>query len=459
MTEMPRPQSVPLAAATARHGLRIARKEIVPSAIMLGFTEAFMVPYGLALGASLFQIGLLSSVRNLILSLVQLKTADATRWFRSRRRLVVVTAALQALLWVPIALVPWTFEAGAVPALIALYTAGTAIAAFGGPAWGSLVSEYLAPDERGRFLGRLTRAGGVSKTAAGLAAGGVLSLLADRPLIGFALLCVAAAASRTVSAAWLARLPEGPWQEDRGERFSFWQFIRQAPTSNFARFSLCTGVLSFTVNLAAPYVAVYVLKELHFGYLAYTITVESGAAAAFLMASRWGWVADRSGNWVILRLTMLGVSVVPVLWGVSATPAWMITVYTLSGLLWGGFNLAVVNFVYDVATPAKRARCLAYFNVINGCGVSLGAITGGWLLGWLPPIGDSAFLSLFWVSATLRLVVALVFPRAVREVRAVHPIGLRQVIYDLVGHRLVAVLGWLPPSREGDDDPPQRERR
>jgi MFS family permease len=417
---------------------------------MLGFTEAFMIPYGLALGASHFQVGLLSSVRNLILSLVQLKTADATRWFRSRRRLVVTTAALQALFWVPIALVPWIFETGAVPALIALYTAGTAIAAFGGPAWGSLVSEYLAPGERGRFFGRLTRAGGVSKTAAGLAAGGVLSLFSGSPLVGFALLCAAAAASRVVSAVWLSRLPEGPWSEDRGERFSFWQFVRQAPTSNFARFSLCIGVLSFAVNIAAPYVAVYLLQELHFGYLAYTVTVESGAAAAFLTASRWGRVADRSGNWVVLRLAMLGVSVVPALWGLSGATVWMLAVYTLSGLLWGGFNLAVVNYVYDAATPTKRARCLAYFNVINGCGVSLGALTGGWMLGWMPPVGGSGFVSLFLVSAGLRLVVALAFPRLVREVREVHPTGLRQVVYDLVGQRLVAVLGLLPPWREGN---------
>ena len=444
-----------LSAAEVRTGLRIARAEIVPSAVMAGCTEAFMIPYALALGADVLQVGALSAVRNLILSLVQLKSADATRWFGSRRRLVFSTAVIQATLWVPMALVPWTFSDGAVAGLIVLYTAGAAIAAFGGPAWGSLVSEYLVPEERGQFFGRLSRIGGISKSAAGLLAGGFLSLLAGQRLVGFALLCGVAALSRTVSAAQLARFPEGPWREDRSERFSFWQFVRQVPTSNFARFALCAGLLSFGVNVAAPYVAVYLLEQLHLGYLPYTIIVEAGAAAAFLTASRWGYVGDRSGNWVVLRWTMLGVSISPLLWGLSDSAVWMLAAYTVGGVLWGGFNLAVVNFVYDAVTPSKRARCLAYFNVINGCGVSLGAMTGGWLLERLPPLAGNPFLTLFWVSAGLRLLAALTFARSVREVRMVRPTGLRQVVFDLVGQRLVNVLGLLPPWRDTDVGEPR----
>jgi MFS family permease len=415
---------------------------------MAGLTEAFMVPYALALGADAFQVGLLTSVRNLVLSLVQVKTADAARWFRSRRRLVLATAILQALLWLPIAGIPWVSASWAVVALIAFYTAGTASAAFGGPAWGSLVSEYLAPEERGRFFGRLARIGGLSRVAVSIAAGGVLQLVAATPLAGFAGLCLCAAASRALSAYWLARLPEPAWREHGGERFGFWRFLRQAATSNFARFAVCVGMMSFAVNLSAPYMAVYLLREHDYGYLAYTLVIEAGAAAAFLAASRWGQVGDRHGNWLVLRWAMAGVSVLPFLWALSGSRLWMLAVSAGGGVLWGGYNLAVVNFIYDVATPPKRARCLAYFNVINGVGVSLGALTGGWLIGHLPPLAGSAFVTLFCVSATLRMVVAWAFPRVVREVRTVGPVGLRHLIYDLVGQRLVNVLGLLPTARD-----------
>jgi hypothetical protein len=47
---------------------------------MTGLTDPFMIPYALALGATSFQAGLVSSIRNLLLSLVQLKSADAVAW-------------------------------------------------------------------------------------------------------------------------------------------------------------------------------------------------------------------------------------------------------------------------------------------------------------------------------------------------------------------------------------------
>jgi MFS family permease len=146
-------------------------------------------------------------------------------------------------------------------------------------------------------------------------------------------------------------------------------------------------------------------------------------------------------------------SILPVLWTLSPHPLWILAAYALGGCVWGGFNLSVFNFVYDAATPAKRARCLAYFNVINGCGVSLGAFTGGWLLSVLPPIGGSRFATLFYCSAALRAAGSILFARAVREVRPVSQAGLRQVIYDLVGQRVIHVLGLVPDDPD-DGDPP-----
>jgi len=426
---------------------------------MNGLTESFMIPYALALGAGAFQAGLLSSFRNLVLSFSQLKSASAARTFRSRKRLVLLTAWLQAGLWLPIACVAWWAGAWAVAALIVLYTIGTTSAAFGAPAWGSLVSEYLPPEERGRFFGHRTRVVGGWMTVAGLAAGGLLQLFASRPLLGFGLLCLAAAASRAVSCYWLTRMAEGPWQEPAGANFSFWRFLRQAPTSNFAQFSLCIGFLNFSANLVSPYFAVYLLEQLQYGYLMYTVVILTGAGMAFMTVSRWGRIGDRFGNWVVLRWAMLGIAMLPLLWSLSPHPAWQVVVHSWGGFLWGGMNLCMVNFVYDAVSPPKRMRCLAYFNVINGCGVGFGALAGGWLLGWLPPLGGSSFITLFCCSAVLRLTAALLFPRAVHEVRSVRQSGLREVIYDLVGQRVIHVLGFFSVKPELEAKRPTRAIR
>jgi hypothetical protein len=66
----------------------------------------------------------------------------------------------------------------------------------------------------------------------------------------------------------------------------------------------------------------------------------------------------------------------------------------------------------------------------------------------------------FGVSMALRLLAALAFHRLVREVRAVRPVGLREAVLDLVGQRLVALLGMLSvePEIERGDRPSDPRR-
>jgi MFS family permease len=463
MSAVPDPSPVP---EPPREGLwqslHATRKEAKYSAVMNGLTEPFMIPYVLALGASTFQAGLLSSVRNLLLSLVQLGAADVVGWLGSRRRVVLVTAAVQAALWVPLAFAAPLFGPWVVAGVIACYTLGTASAALGGPAWGSLVAEYLPASARGRFFGHRARVLGLWATLAGIVAGAVLHLAGDRRLLGFGILCAAAGVSRCLSWRWLTRLGEEPWREAPHLRFSFWQFLRAVRRSNFARFSCCMAGVSLATHLAAPFFAVYLLQELHFGYLAYTTVVLAGSVVAFVTSPWWGRVGDRFGNHAVLRWAVVGVSVLPALWPVCSHPAWLAAMNVCGAFLWGGLNLSAANFVYDAVTPAKRHTCLAYFNVVNGLGVSLGALLGGWGIRELPPLSGSSLVTLFYVSTALRIVAALAFRRFVREVRAVRPAGLRELVLDLFGQRLVQVrdqaatsAGTAPraPGRRGTTRP------
>jgi len=424
-----------------RQSLRASKREAVANAVMLGLTDPFMIPYALALGASAFQAGLLSSARNAILSLLQLKSADAVQRLRSKKRLLLWTVGIQIVLWIPLALVGPLFGPWAVAALILLYTMGTTIAAFGNPAGGSLVSRYLTPQERGQFFGHLARRMGLCSTAAALLGGGFLQVTAGRPWLGFGLLCAGAAVARTFSWRWFTQLAEGPWEESPEEALSLWQFFRQRETSNFLYFTLSIAAMSFSVNLAAPYLAVYMLKELHYNYFTYTIISLSLSFVAALVVPAWGKVGDRFGNQVVLRWTMVGVSILPFLWPISRNPAWLAMVFMVAGFFWVGLNLCTVNFVYDAAAPFTRDRYLAYFNVINGCSMSLGALTGGWLLGKIPPTKGSVFITLFYCSGLLRFGSALVFRRLVREVRPVRQVGLREVLYELAGERIVQLFG------------------
>jgi MFS family permease len=440
---------------------RAADRDAVFSAVMNGLTEPFMIPYVLALGGTTFHAGLLSSVRNLLLALVQLGSARAIRRLGSRRALVLCTAGVQALLWIPLAFArPWFGEA-AVFAVIAAYTVGTAIAALGGPAWGSLVADYTAPSERGRWFGRRARLAGVATTVAGVAAGALLEGAAGNALLGFGLLCGFAALARGLSFGALRRFYDAGWTHEPKGDLSFVRFMSKARTSNFARFSLCMAGNSFAAHVAAPYFAVYLLEGAGYSYAEYTTVVLAGSLTGLLSSPWWGRLGDRFGNRTVLRLTTAGVVVLPGLWLLFEHPAWMLLWNVLGAFFWGGLNLAASNFVYDAVSPARRANCIAYFNVLNGVGVSLGALTGGWIASAAGGAGVlRPFAVVFGVSLALRLAAALAFHSLVREVRAVRPVGLREAVLDLVGQRLVALLGMLSvePEVEHGERPPRAQR-
>ncbi len=318
-----------------RRSVRLAMWEVIPFAIMTGLTESFMVPYALAMGATAFQAGLLTSVRQLVLSLAQVKSAEGVHWAGSRKRLALWTSGIQGLLWIPTAFVAWLFGPWAVGALVVLFTLGMTANAFGTPAWGSLVSEYLAPDDRGRFFGRRNLLLGVGTTVAGLVAGLLLQSTESAPLRGFAILCLAAAVIRGVSWLMLRQLHDLPWEEPPEGRLSFVDFLRRAPQDNFVRFTLCMGAMSFGTFISSPYVAVYMLDDLKYNYVTYSVVIMSGNLIGNLMLPRWGKVGDRHGNWVVMRWTFLGVSVVPILWAMSGHPVWLAFLFLIGGFLVG----------------------------------------------------------------------------------------------------------------------------
>jgi MFS family permease len=424
--------------------LRAIRREGGVTAIMTGATEPFMIPYALALGAGAFEAGLLSSGRNLLVAILQLWSAELAGWMRSRRRLVLITIAVQGVLWVPLAFAGSLFGSYAVLGLIACYTLGTAIAALGGPAWGSLMADYVPAETRGRFFGRRARAIGLCTTAAMLLAGLVLHGTTRTPLVGFGILCAVAAASRLASWAAVRRIPEQPDGAGTGRQFSFGEFLRATPNSNFARFSLSLGAFDFATHMASPFFAVYVLEGRGLGYLTYALIILTGSLVGSLGGAWWGRVGDRTGNHAILRWTTLGVCGMPLIWLVAPNAVALAAVNATGAFLWSGINLSATNFLYDAVTPPKRHTCLAYFNVVNGVGIGLGALTGGLILHAFPHTTETAFATLFATSVALRTAAALTLRRGVHEVRAVEPGTFRQLVLDLGRQRLVAVLDALP---------------
>ncbi len=407
---------------------RAADRDAILGAVTGGLTEPFMVPYVLALGGSAFHAGLLSSLRNFLLAFVQLGSTRAVRRLGSRRGVVLWSVGIHAAIWLPLALAEPLFGRAALAAVLVFYTVGAASAAIGAPAWAGLIADYVPAETRGAYFGRRARLAGASTTLASAVAGFVLQLTEGGGVLGFGLLCGGAVVSRALSWVALRSVHDPGWSDEPHHRFSFVQFLQRSPRANFARFSLCVGAQSFATYVAAPYFAVYLLDEQRYSYATYTLVMLAGSITGIACSPWWGRLGDRFGNCAVLRWCMLGVSPLPLLWIVSGRPEAMLLANILGAFLWAGINLSAANFTYDCVTPEKRHACIAYFNVVNGIGVGLGAIVGGWIAS--AQDGAIGFTTVFAASAALRLLSALGFRRWVRETRAVRA-DLREIVLDV----------------------------
>ena len=408
-----------------KKSLRYSIKDGMAWAVSNGLGASYIAPYALALKANDVQIGLLTSVPTLAANLSEVR-APKLMERTSRKRIVTTSALLQALTWLPIAFVAVLFLFFQVGGLIAptlviiFYTIYLFLGAFGGPAWSSWIGDLVPKHERGRFFGRRNMVLGAAGISAMLVGGVFLNFFTPgQALYGFVALFLIASVARLVSWHFLRKQHEPKFKYQDEYYFSFSSFVRKMKNNNFGRFTIYVTLMVFALNLAGPFFAVYMLKELNFGYLVYVLIILSASITEVLSLRAWGKFSDKYGNLRELRICGLLVPFIPILWLFSANPIYLVGVEALSGVVWGGFNLAASNFIYDAVTKQRRGICFAYFGALNGIGVFLGATLGGLIATYVRVGFMSILLFLFLVSGLLRLLISLIMLPRLREVRKV----------------------------------------
>lgn len=400
---------------------------------MAGMVNDYITPYALVLKASTRQIGALNAVPFLASSLVQLKAAELVERFKSHIKTIVVFVLLHALMLLPIIFIPYLFKNQAVLFLIILFTLYTAFNSLTGPVAASLIAEYIPSNMRGRYFGWRNKVLTVVLIISSLTAGFILHYFKKDVLKGFMIILSIAFVSRLISGYFITRLYELPFRQDKAFYFTFLDFVKNIRKSNFAKFVLFFSGMQFCVNVASPFFAVFMLRDLKFNYITYTILVTAVTVAQIFTLERWGRCADRVGNVRVLKFTSLIIASLPLWWIICHHPFYLIFAQLLSGIAWAGFNLSAGNFIYDAVMPQKRVRCFAYFSVFVGGGVFLGGILGGHLANILPNVFGYKLFTLFFISAILRFLVALSLSCKIKEVRPVEKISGQEMFLNIIG--------------------------
>ena len=453
----------PVVDGALRHSVR----EGMAYSVQVGAGETYFSAFALFLRASAPQVALISSLPPLLASSAQIFSAWAGQHF-GRRQIVVWSCALQALLWLPIVLVPVLIPSHAVTALLvllALYYSANNLAA---PQWTSIMRDLVSERRRGRYFGHRTRLTTIATFVSLVVCGALLHELdtTGRTYLGFAVIFLIAFGARVISVYQLTFLHE-PAVHGPAPDMHIEQWWRSLKSTGALGFSTYVALMNAAVGLSSPFFTVYMLRDLHLSYFEFTVLSGTSVFVQFLMLGTWGRIADVYGNRLVLVVTSISLPIVPAVW-ILSDDFWALLLFqALSGLSWSGFTLATGNLLYEVVPRTRRAAYVAFHNVGIAAGVFAGAMLGAALEQVLPqgtvlldePRTSSTLLYLFVISGAARGLIALFLRGRVRELRkprkeiTPHALVMRitgfnamlGVIYDFIGR---------PPTETEERDEP-----
>jgi MFS family permease len=262
-----------------------------------------------------------------------------------------------------------------------------------GVAWFDLLGKAFSHRERGRMIG----IGQALSGFVSIAAGGILGWILQSSGLSFpnnyALILVLASVCFLVSLGgiYLIREPLEPVAAERQRMIEYLpglvQLMRRDRT--FLRVT-ASRLLIALCGLASPFFAVYAIRELgvaegNVGWFAIAQTV--GSALAGLL---FGWIADRQGSHVVIRIVGGVYLLAPCLvlaagafagGGPAVSIVLMASAFLFLGLGDGSIMLGFINYVLEIAPSTQRPVYVGLNNTIAGVMV-LFPFIGGTLADW-----------------------------------------------------------------------------
>lgn len=372
-----------------------------------------LIGFALSLGANSFVIGVLSAIP-LIAQAFQLPAIALVEHVQRRKAIAVPAVTMARVLIVGLALIPFLADSTAQLAfLVAAQFAITFFGAVTGCALNSWLHQLLPREGLGQFFSRRLFWATVVSCSGTLAAGMIVDHAPVERLHAYSIVFAAAGIAGFVSSWYLAQVPE-PRMMPAGPSESILSKIR-APFADrdFRRLLVFMAAWNIASNVAAPFLSVYLLKQL--GYSLSTVTtlwVASQLANALTLYA-WGRVSDRLSNKAILAVAlpayfacMLALIFTDVPAGDTLVLPWLYLIHVVMGAAGGGISLATGNLGLKLAPQGRGTTYLSAIGIVSSIAGGIAPIVGGALAQWLT--ASQLSLVIRWTSVSQYAELAVV---------------------------------------------------
>lgn len=393
-------------AQTLKSNFRHLYLDVLGYGVLAGSTMAFLAVYAAHLGASGFQVGLLTAgpaLVNLIFSI------PAGRWLHGRElfRATFLSSFWHRIAYLALLPLPWLLaEEHQVWALVALAAVMSAPGTLLAIAFNAMFAEAVPSEWRGQVAGSRNAIVAVGMLSSSIACAALLEGLTFP--INYELVFLLGAAGALLSTYHLGRL-RPPFRERLTENGAQ---PRPEPTrllrldlirGSFGPF-LASYLLFYTVQyLPIPLFPLFWVQDLRLSDGAISLGNALFYAGMTLVSLRLGPWSDRVGHRRLVVLSGLLYGTYPLLNGLARGVPLYWVASALGGAVWGVANAALLNRLLERVPEDDRPAHMALHNVALNLGMLLGSLSGPALSSWI------GLRPALLASAGLRLLSGIVF--------------------------------------------------
>lgn len=402
--------------------IRLNVRHGVASILAVNLATPFFGIFALKLGASNFQVALLSSAPAVVSLLVMIPGALYVDRFESKQRVTTMFFLANRLFYLVLACIPFLTPDRRAAALVAGVALMNLPGAVGNVVWQSFIARVIPPAQRAQAFARRNRAMNIVGTAAVVVAGRALDLM--RFPVGYQVMFLLAFAAALVEINIFQKIEEPPVDGDgtrgttavagagggtgAGGRRNVLGSLRAAAADiaahpRFVRYTLASMVFYFMWQIAWPLFTLYQVKVLGANNLWISLLNLANTGGSLVGYGFWAAFADRHGHLKTLVVSTMAIFMVPVYYAVSHSLLTIMVLNLATGAVFSGVNLALFNALLERTPGERRTTYIAYYNT---------AITATMVFAPVAGVGLLNFAGFFWafiLCATGRIVGGLSF--------------------------------------------------
>lgn len=351
----------------------------------------FIPIFALSLGATKALIGLTSTMPNFASLISQLFGGSLSESMKRKSMLIILSGIAWALMWIPIAMVKDTAQ------LVILLTVQSLLSSISVPAWTVLLLQAMPSYKRAYITGDLSVIDSIASFIGTLVGGFILNSFGFLPFLFYIILFLGV----------ISRIPFFSAKEQKTSFYddkSLKNFLKRTfdfsvikREKELVKLIIAITFLNFSVNLAAPFLSVYVVTQMNGNLMNIAVISAIGILSAIVFFRPWGSVIDKSRKKLIMFACIIPISFIPFVYAIANDMNWLYVYSAVSNMSWAGFNLAAFAYLADVLPKDRTSSSIGIYNLFVGLGAATGPLIGGLL-------ADSLGMQqVFFLSTFLRL--------------------------------------------------------